>query len=151
MRCGRVHKLFSITNNYGLSNLISSFNQNTPLKQFLVPTKITGLTVLTRGTVPPNPSELLSSTKFKYILSELKKEFDYIVLDSPPVNGLPDALVLSKQAKKVVIVSKYGVTNIDALEDTKKTLTNVGASIAGVVINQIPKSKAKYGYYYNEK
>ena len=59
-----------------------------------------------------------------------------------------DALVLSKIADKTVIVVKYGSTNIDALEDTKKALNNVETSIAGVVVNRIPKAKTKYGNYY---
>ena len=103
---------------------------------------------MTRGVVPPNPSELLSSTKFKDILDSLKKDYDYIILDSTPVNGLSDALILSKLANKVVIVTLYGKTNIDVLEDTKKSLENVNASIAGVVLNKVPKKSSKYGYYY---
>ena len=151
LRCGRLHSLFNINNKSGLSNLISSYDKKTDIDKYITNTKIKGLSVISRGTVPPNPSELLSSNKFINILEKLKKEYDYVILDSPPVNGLPDALILSKLAEKVVIVSKYGSTNIDALEDTKKALLNVDANIAGVVLNQIPKSNTKYGYYYNSE
>ena len=151
MRCGRVHRLFNISNSSGLSNLISKYKKNTDINYKKNATKIKNLSVLSRGVVPPNPSELLSSDKFKNILKQMKKSFDYIILDSTPVNGLPDALVLSKLADKVVVVTKYGSTSIDALEDTKQALEKVNANLAGVVINKMPKSKAKYGYYYNEK
>ena len=98
--------------------------------------------------MPPNPSELLSSKRFENLLEKLKIIFDYIILDSVPTNGLPDALVLSKLADKTIIVSKYGATEINDLEATKKALENVNANIAGVIVNKVPKTKSKYGNYY---
>ena len=77
-----------------------------------------------------------------------KKVFDYIILDSVPTNGLPDALVLSKLADKTLIVCKYGFTDMADLESTKKALENINANIAGVIINKVPKSRSKYGNYY---
>ena len=137
-----------VSNTQGLSNLISQYNQEIDVKSFLKQTDINKLYVLPRGVVPPNPSELLSSSRFSSIIENLKQYFDYIILDSAPVNGLPDALILSNCADRVVIVTEYGKTSIDALADTKKALENVSANIAGVVINRIPKSKSKYVYYY---
>lgn len=148
LRRGRLHRLFGVSNEQGLSNLISKYDKDTDLTEYVRKTDMPKLRVLTRGAVPPNPSELLSSSKFKAIIDEFKEHFDYVVLDSAPVNGLPDALILSKVSDKVVIVVKYESTTIDALEDTKKALENVDANIAGVVINSIPRSKTKYGYYY---
>lgn len=148
LRRGRLHKIFEVSNTQGLSNLISQYNQEIDIKSFLKQTDINKLYVLPRGVVPPNPSELLSSSRFSSIIENLKQYFDYIILDSAPVNGLPDALILSNCADRVVIVTEYGKTSIDALADTKKALENVSANIAGVVINRIPKSKSKYGYYY---
>jgi capsular exopolysaccharide synthesis family protein len=110
--------------------------------------EVKNLYVLTRGVVPPNPSELLSSKRFEVILKKLQKIFDYIILDSVPTNGLPDALVLSKLVDKTLIVCKYGYTDITDLESTKKALENVNANIAGVVINKVPKTRSKYGNYY---
>ena len=148
LRRGRLHKIFEVSNSEGLSNLISKYSEDTNVKGFLKETDINKLYVLPRGVVPPNPSELLSSSRFNSIIEDLKQYFDYIILDSSPVNGLPDALILSNIADRVVIISKYGETNIDALADTKKALENVNANIAGVVINKIPKARSKYGYYY---
>lgn len=148
LRRGRLHRLFGVSNEQGLSNLISKFDKDIDLSEYIRKTDMPKMRVLTRGAVPPNPSELLSSPKFKAIIDVFKDHFDYVILDSAPVNGLPDALILSKVSDKVVIVAKYESTTIDALEDTKKALENVDANIAGVVINSIPRSKTKYGYYY---
>lgn len=148
LRRGRLHKMFEVSNAQGLSNLISKYTKDIDVKEFVKKTDISKLYVLPRGVVPPNPSELLSSSRFNSIIEDLKEYFDYIILDSAPVNGLPDALILSNVADRVVIVSQYGETSIDALADTKKALENVSANIAGVIVNRIPKSKSKYGYYY---
>ena len=148
LRRGRLHKMFEVSNAQGLSNLISKYTKDIDVKEFVKKTDISKLYVLPRGVVPPNPSELLSSSRFNSIIEDLKQYFDYIILDSAPVNGLPDALILSNVADRVVIVSKYGDTSIDALADTKKALENVSANIAGVIVNRIPRSKSKYGYYY---
>lgn len=148
MRLGRTHKIFELSNKNGLSNLIAKYDEDTALEEYIQKTEVKNLYVLTRGVVPPNPSELLSSKRFEVILKKLQKIFDYIILDSVPTNGLPDALVLSKLVDKTLIVCKYGYTDITDLESTKKALENVNANIAGVVINKVPKTRSKYGNYY---
>ena len=148
MRLGRTHKIFELSNKNGLSNLIAKYDEDTALEEYIQKTEVKNLYVLPRGVVPPNPSELLSSKRFEVILKKLQKIFDYIILDSVPTNGLPDALVLSKLVDKTLIVCKYGYTDITDLESTKKALENVNANIAGVVINKVPKTRSKYGNYY---
>ena len=149
MRLGRTHKIFELSNKNGLSNLIAKYDEDeTALEEYIQKTEVKNLYVLPRGDVPPNPSELLSSKRFEVILKKLQKIFDYIILDSVPTNGLPDALVLSKLVDKTLIVCKYGYTDIADLESTKKALENVNANIAGVVINKVPKTRSKYGNYY---
>lgn len=148
MRLGRTHKIFEVSNKNGLSNLIAKYEDSTALEEYIQKTDVKNLYVLPRGVVPPNPSELLSSKRFEVILNKLKKVFDYIILDSVPTNGLPDALVLSKLVDKTLIVCKHGYTDISDLESTKKALENVNANIAGVVINKVPKTRGKYGNYY---
>lgn len=150
MRLGRTHKIFEVSNKKGLSNLIIKLDDDTAYEEYIQKTDIKDLFVLPRGIVPPNPSELLSSSRFNKLISDLKEVFDCIILDSVPVNGLSDALVISKVADKVIIVSKHGSTDITDLENTKKSLENVGAKLAGVVINSVPKARSKYGNYYYE-
>ena len=78
-------------------------------------------------------------------IKDLKKVFKYIILDGVPVNGLADSLILSSISDKTVIVSKYGFTDINDLENTKKSLENIGADIVGVILNKVPKTRSKYG------
>lgn len=150
LRLGRTHKIFEVSNKKGLSNLIVKLDEDVDYKDYIQKTEIKDLYVLPRGVVPPNPSELLSSERFSKLINDLRKVFDCIILDSVPVNGLSDALVISKNADKVIIVSKYGSTDVADLENTKKLLQNVGAKLAGVVINNVPKARSKYGNYYYE-
>ncbi len=150
LRLGRTHKIFEVSNKKGLSNLIVKLDEDVDYKDYIQKTEIKDLYVLPRGVVPPNPSELLSSERFSKLINDLRKVFDCIILDSVPVNGLSDALVISKKADKVIIVSKYGSTDVADLENTKKLLQNVGAKLAGVVINSVPKARSKYGNYYYE-
>ena len=147
LRLGRLHKIFEISNKSGLSNLILNYDEDIHYESYIQKTDIKNLFVIPRGIVPRNPSELLSSNKFKTIINDLKKIFDYIIIDATPINGLSDALVLTNVSDLVVIVCKYGKTDLSDLEECKKQLINADAKIAGVVINSMPKSKNKYGYY----
>ena len=147
LRLGRLHKMFEISNKSGLSNLILNYDEDVHYESYIQKTDIKNLFVIPRGIVPPNPSELLSSNKFKTIINDLKKIFDYIIIDATPINGLSDALVLTNVSDLVVIVCKYGKTDLGDLEECKKALLNADAKIAGVVINSMPKTKNKYGYY----
>ena len=150
LRLGRAHKIFEVSNKKGLSNLILKLDDDTAYEEYIQKTDVKNLFVIPRGMVPPNPSELLSSKRFVKIIKDLEEVFDQIILDCVPVNGLSDALVISKVADKVLIVSKYGKTDIADLENTKRSLENVGAKLAGVVINSVPKARSKYGNYYFE-
>lgn len=148
MRLGRQHKIFEVSNKKGLSNLIAKSDDKSDYEDYIQKTGVKNLYLLPRGVVPPNPSELLSSKKFEKILEDLKKIFKYIILDGVPVNGLADSLILSSISDKTVIVSKYGFTDINDLENTKKSLENIGADIVGVILNKVPKTRSKYGNYY---
>lgn len=147
LRLGRLHKVFELSNKSGVSNLILNYNEDIRYESYIQKTDVKNLFVIPRGVVPPNPSELLASNKFKTIVEDLKKIFDYIIIDATPINGLSDALVLTSICDEVIIVCKYGKTDINDLEECKKLLQNADAKIAGVVINSMPKTKNKYGYY----
>lgn len=146
LRKGRQDKIFDIKEEKGLSNLLIDDIKN--YKKYIYKTEVENLFVLPGGVVPPNPSELLISDKNKELLEILKKNYDLIILDCPPVNAVTDALVLSNLADEVVIVCAYKKTPVDLLASTKKMLENSGTKIAGVVVNQMRQSKNKY--YYNK-
>lgn len=145
LRKGVVHKKFNMKN-IGLSNLIAK-NDLDNINSYINHTHIDNLDVMTRGIVPPNPSELLNSTIFESVLKLLEPFYDIIILDGTPITNLPDSLVVSRFADKTLIVSTIGYTPVDLLENTKKSLDNVNADIAGVIVNRVPVSRG--GYYYS--
>ncbi len=148
MRKGRVHKIFEISNSKGLSNLlIDNIEKN--YKKYIKKTKIENLDVLPSGTIPPNPSELLNSEANKKLIDLLEKEYDYIIFDCVPINGLPDSLIMTNLVNKVMIVCAANVTPTELLQKTKTSLQNVDANIAGIIVNKTKTAYNKYyGHYY---
>lgn len=148
MRKGRLHKIFGIENDKGLSNLLLE-NVEVHFNSYIRRTSIENLYLLPKGVVPPNPSELLNSPKTRVLLRTLAEKFDYIILDGTPVNGLTDSLILTKYVDKTVIVTSLKQTKTTELEFTKKSLLSVGADIAGVIVNRTSDIHGSYyGNYY---
>lgn len=148
LRLGRVHKIFGVSNQKGLSNLLVGQNV-VDCAEYIKKTSIPDLYVIPRGTVPPNPSELLNSSNTKKIIKFLKENFDHIIFDGVPINGLPDSLIVASLVDRVVIVSSVGYTKIDELNETKKALEKIDANIAGIVVNKTQQTKrGKYSNYY---
>lgn len=155
IRKGRLHKIFDLDDNVlGLSNLlvdeelVNDIEVNN--KKYIIETKVNNLYLIPRGMIAPNPSELLGSARAVRLLEILKKKFDYIILDCGPTIGLPDALILARLADKVVIVSSLNYTPMDMLVNTKKSLENVKAKIAGVVVNRVEGGNRNYYSKYYE-
>ncbi len=148
MRKGRLHKIFELSNSKGLSNLlIDDISKN--YKKYIKKTNIENLSIITSGVVPPNPSELLNSEKNKKLIEILEKEYDYIIFDCVPINGLPDSLIMANLVDKAIIVCAANFTPTDLLQKTKNSLENIDANIAGIVINKTKSSYNKYyGHYY---
>ena len=148
MRKGRLHKIFEISNSKGLSNLlIDNIEKN--YKKYIKKTNIENLSIIPSGMIPPNPSELLNSEANKKLISILEKEYDYVIFDCVPINGLPDSLIMANLVNKAIIVCAAGVTPTELLQKTKTSLENVDAEIAGIVINKTKGSYNKYyGHYY---
>lgn len=148
MRRGTQHKQFKLSNLNGLSDLLVDANVN--YEKYIKDAKVENVSLITAGTVPPNPSELLASKKFETFVSDMKEKFDIIIFDLPPVTVVPDATIVATKADKTVIVSRVKVTPMEDLEKTKKMLENVNANIAGVVVNGVKTSSKKYyGKYYD--
>lgn len=148
LRLGRVHKIFNQSAAKGFSNmLISGTSEDLP--EYIKKTTIPNLYIVSRGTVPPNPSELLNSSSCKKLINIFRENFDRVIFDGVPVNGLPDSLVLANLVDRVIIVTTIGYTSIDELNQTKKALEQIDANIAGVVVNKAPTTKrGKYSNYY---
>lgn len=154
LRKGRQQELFNVitSSRMGFSNLLIDDNWKKNLKEYIHSTEIKNLDILTTGTIPPNPSVLLESSKIEKVIDELKKQYDVIIFDTPPVTGLTDTLILSRLADVVLIVARAKKTTPELLENTKKALENVNANIAGVVLNRVDKYDNKYynNYYYTD-
>ncbi|MDF2882788.1 MAG: capsular exopolysaccharide family protein [Clostridiaceae bacterium] len=144
------HKLFGLSNMGGLSNvLVEEINIYRAIQQ----SKLENLFILTSGVRPPNPSELLASDKMNNLIISLRKTFDYIIFDTPPVAVVTDAQLMSRMADGCVLVISSGETGKEEAVKAKELLQKVNAKIIGVVLNKVKvtlKNKdAYYKYYYN--
>jgi capsular exopolysaccharide synthesis family protein len=148
LRLGRIHKIFNVSNKKGLSNLLVE-QDIVDCAEYIKKTEIKDLYVIPRGTVPPNPSELLNSSNAKKMVDFLRGHFHRIIFDGVPVNGLPDSLIVAGLVDRVIVVAAANYTKIEELNDTKKALEKIDANIAGVVLNRTnPTKRGKYSNYY---
>lgn len=146
LRKPRVHNVFEIDRFPGLSDYLFS---NASLEEITRRTKLETLDVITSGTIPPNPSELLASKQMKDFLEKMKTKYDFIVIDSPPYISVTDAEILFRIADGTILVLKAGSTPSDAFYRTSEKLTNLDPhNFLGVVFNNF-SFKSAYGYYYN--
>jgi len=139
-----LHGIFGQTRNEGLTNILVG---RTSLKDAMKPTRIDDLFLLTSGTLPPNPSELLNSKMMEEFLEESKAQFDMVLLDTPPVIAVTDAAVLSTKVDGVVLVTLSGKTGRDVLVRARGLLDKVAAHLLGVLVNGV-KTSHMYGSYY---
>ncbi len=149
MRMSRVAKILNISRAPGLSNMLVGDNNGQDLVQHAI--EHGGLPVITCGDIPPNPTELLSSKRFSLMLAALKKVYEYIIIDLPPVGEVSDALIASKLVDGMVIVVRQQFVDKHALDDTVHQLLLSEARIIGFVMTCSQRG-AKYGKYkYNYK
>ncbi len=141
LRKSRQHKLFRVPNQNGLSKLV--IDQCT-LSEAIVKNVKPGFDLLTSGPLPPNPSEILGSKKMKELISQLADMYDYILLDTPPLNIVSDALTLIDVAAGIVLVSRQKVTQYSDLQRAVDSIKNVNGTLLGVVINDV---KRRYDTY----
>jgi capsular exopolysaccharide synthesis family protein len=145
MRRPRLHRAFGVPNDVGDSSVVVGEGR---AEDAIKSTEVPGLFVLPCGPVPPNPAELLHTKAFADLLTQLGDRFDRVILDSPPVGAVADAVVLATQADGVVVVLKAGQTHRDMAQRMVKALRDVKANIFGAVLNDVNLEKSKYGDYY---
>jgi len=154
LRRPRVHKLLQVSNRNGLSGQF--IRDQDHLNGSVKPTEVEGLSVLTSGNLPPNPSELLGSDRMSEILHELAGRFDTVIVDAPPLLLVTDALVLAPRVDGVLVVIKPSVTKQAALKNLLEQLRQVNANVLGIILNDVKVSRSRYynSYYhgyYNER
>lgn len=157
LRKPKIHHYFSVPNSPGLTNYLSnviSGKGSTDIFGVIRPTEYENLCILSSGSIPPNPAELLSSEIMGEFLEELSKDFDYIIIDTPPINVVSDALPLIRESDGVVLVVRSNHSSYPELQSALSALEFIDAKILGFVVNFAEsKSKSLYsaGTYGNYK
>ena len=146
MRRPTLHKYLDLIGPVGFSSVLSG---RTSLNEALQRTRFDGLTVLTSGAIPPNPSELLGSQSARKLLTELRAQYDYVIVDSTPLLAVTDAAILAAGADGVLIVARFGQTRRDQLAHAMSNLESVGAPVLGAVFTLMPvRGNSSYNYSY---
>ena len=144
------HKIFKIQNRDGLTNYLSG---GVKLEALLKPTSIPHLILINAGPVPPNPMELLGSNQMSEFIDRLKKNVDYILIDTPPVLAVSDAMVLGPYIDRAILVIEGGKTPREALRRAREKLDTHRIKCLGVIINnvRIQESGHYYGSHYYKR
>lgn len=139
------HGIFGVERNNGLTNVLVG---KSTFEEAVISTKIEGLDLLTSGTLPPNPSELLGSKKMESFIEEVSEIYDIVLFDTPPVIAVTDSAVLGSKVDGMVLVVKSNETNRDAMLRAKTLLENVHANIIGIMLNGVNVENMYGSYYY---
>ena len=154
MRKGRQYEIFEVSSNPGLSNyLLDISEKEVKIEEYIQKTEVAGLSLMTAGSIPPNPSELLVSENMMNAILKLRKEFDIIILDGSPIELVTDSIILTRIVDSTVIVVSCNETKKDNLNKVISSIRNVGGKIAGIVVNKIyiPAKEYKNNYYYGSE
>ena len=148
MRRPKIHTVFDLERSKGLSAFLAGGEST------IRNTDIPGLKIITSGTLPPNPSELLNSKKMQELIERAREQFDIIILDSPPALSVTDPAILSTLADGVVITIKASSTPRPAIKKGIQQLTEVGGKVLGCVLNDVDFEKESYYHssyrYYHD-
>lgn len=145
MRKPTVWKTFGLSNRIGLSSLLIGMGR---IEDAASTTQVEGLTVLTSGPTPPNPSELLESARMNEIIQEAKAKYDIVIFDMPPIITVTDAQIMSAKVDGTVLVIREEISNKSAVKSAKELLDAAKANILGVVYNSTNATSKEHGYYY---
>jgi capsular exopolysaccharide synthesis family protein len=142
-----VHKAFGVGCETGLSTLLTG---NSTMEEVIIRyPKLPNLCLLPAGPQPPAPSELISSLQMKALLAQWRKDFDHIIIDSPPAISVTDPVILSAEVDSVILVVRSGKTPKDALQRAEDLLFQVNARVMGVILNAINLASPGHYYYYH--
>lgn len=155
LRKPKVHHYFSIPNAPGLTNYLgaaanSRSAQKVDLFSIIHPTEYKNLSVIASGSIPPNPAEVLGSEMMSEFIKEISQHFDYIIIDTPPINVVSDALPVIRESDGVVMVVRSNSSTHPELQKALDSLKFIDAKILGFVVNYESENRSKHGYYkYN--
>ncbi|MEJ5038308.1 polysaccharide biosynthesis tyrosine autokinase [Acinetobacter johnsonii] len=146
LRRGYLHKYFNLDTQPGLTDLL---NGQQSLETVIRHTEVPGLSVISRGKSPANPSELLSSNQFKNLLEQMSEKFDHVIIDTPPVLAVTDGIIIAQYTGVNLVIARYAKTQIKELELTLNRFEQAGVKVNGFILNDIQRSAGSgYGYNY---
>lgn len=147
MRRPRLHSIFNLSNNHGLSALLSREIVASELSSAIQQDEQSGLFILTAGPLPPNPAELIGSNQMLELISVAKESFTHVVIDSPPVAAFTDGVLIASMVEGVLLVVASGKSSRKVVARARKLLRDVGARIIGVVLNKA-EITGENSYFY---
>lgn len=147
LRKPTLHKIFNVKNFRGLSTLITD---KVPLHDVVQETSVNNLYIITSGPIPPNPSELLRSTRMNQIIEAVKESFDLIIFDTPPVLAVTDAQIITTRTDGALFVVPKGEVKKEQVRKSAELLKNVRANVLGFVFNKVEKNDDNYYHYYTD-
>ena len=146
LRRGYLHKYFNLDTQPGLTELL---NGQQSLETVIRHTEVPGLSVISRGKSPANPSELLSSNQFKNLLEQMSEKFDHVIIDTPPVLAVTDGIIISQYTGVNLVIARYAKTQMKELELTLNRFEQAGVKVNGFILNDIQRTAGSgYGYNY---
>ena len=144
MRRPRIHKLFMIDREPGLSSILVGTGN---VEEAIEPSPVKGLDILPVGPIPPDPSEILGSSRMRQFIDTLREKYTRIIIDSPPVSSITDAVVLAQMVDSVILVIRAGETPRPVIENSLEQLKTVNANIIGAILNAVSVGWDSYYYY----
>lgn len=144
MRRPRIHKVFDMDRNIGLSSIL--VGTGSP-EDAIVASSIQGLDILPVGPIPPNPSEIIGSKKMKQFLDDLRKKYTRIIIDSPPISAVTDAVALAQMVDTTLLVIRAGETPRQVIQNSLEQLYAVNAKVLGAILNAVSVGRDSYYYY----
>ncbi|HFZ8994535.1 TPA: tyrosine-protein kinase [Citrobacter freundii] len=147
MRRGYAHDLFKVSNECGLSDVLSGKSSHAEAIQNF---SKGGFDVITRGQVPPNPAELLMHERFRLLMDWAKNHYDMVIVDTPPVLAVTDAVVIGRSAGTSLLVARFAINSVKEMQVCVRRLEQGGVNIKGAILNGVVKrASSHYGYGYN--
>jgi polysaccharide biosynthesis transport protein len=148
MRRPRLHAIFGVENGLGLSTLLASELDDREVAGAIKYDERTKLHLLTSGPIPPNPAELIGSEQMARLLRILQSRFTHVVIDSPPVASFTDGVLIASMVDGVILVVHAGKSSRQVVRRSRQLLTEIGAKVFGVVLNNVNLSTKDNYYYY---
>lgn len=148
MRKGFTHEVFGIDNKQGLSDILAG---DLTWHRAVHNTEVPNLSFVSRGTIPPNPSELLMSKHFDEFVHSVSAQYDLVIIDTPPIMAVTDAAIVGKHAGTTMLVVRFGRNPVKEIELCHRRFEQNGVDVKGVVFNAVEKKASAYGYggYYS--